>query len=267
MAKLKLYAIPTLLMDWANKTFGVISALSLIATTAQYPAKGANLNQSVEAFGNYVIYHWQKDPKLKNFNPPQIITNVQSDTKVLGGCVSNHGGRIAQDVGGTSYCPRVNTIYVVQEQLQPFFKHFGPAAIAYVIAHEYAHYLQTAFEMEYIQPISELQADCLSGAILGQGANELEISKRDIINMAQAAYTIGSKSHGSGAQRAYAVYAGFGLSEEISCSTADMKKLAASQINDPVFKKLASQRSANGVDLDKPQTHLKSISGSLLGGV
>ena len=85
--------------------------------------------------------------------------------------------------------------------------------------------------------------------------------------MAQAAYTIGSKSHGTGAQRAYAVYAGFGLSEEISCSTADMKKLAASQINDPVFKKLASQRSANGVDLDKPQTHLKSITGSLLGGV
>jgi len=245
----------------------LLASLSLLSATTPPSTKAANLNQSVEAFGSYVLYHWQKDPKLKNFNPPQIITNVQSDTKVLGGCVSNHGGRIATDVGGTSYCPRVNTIYVVQEQLEPFFKHFGPAAIAYVIAHEYAHYLQTAFDMEYDQPVSELQADCLSGAILGQGANELEITKRDIINMAHAAYTIGSKSHGTGAQRSYAVYAGFGLSEEISCSTADMKKLAASDIDDPVFEKLASQRSANGVDLNKPQTHLKSISGSLLGGV
>ena len=251
-------------MRWAKNTIGAISALGLLVTTSNYRARSASLDQSVEAFGSYVIYHWQKDPKLKNFNPPQIITNVQSDTKVLGGCVSNHGGRLATDVGGTSYCPPTNTIYVVQEQLEPFYKHFGPAAIAYVIAHEYGHYLQTKFEMDYEQPISELQADCLSGAILGQGADELEITSRDIINMAQAAYSIGSKSHGSGAQRAYAVYAGFGQSPEITCSSADMKKLAAGKINDPVFKKLASQRSANGVDLNKPQTYLKSISGSFL---
>ena len=245
----------------------LLASLAIFSAITPAPSLAANLDKSVEAFGNYVIYHWQKDPKLKQFNPPQIITNVKADTKVLGGCVSNHGGRIAQDVGGTSYCPRVNTIYVVQEQLEPFFKHFGPAAIAYVIAHEYAHYLQTVYKIDYSQPTSELQADCLSGAILGQGAKELEITSRDIINMAQAAYAIGSKSHGSGAQRAYAVYAGFGQSGEISCSTADMKKLAANQISDPVFKKLASQRSANGVDLSKPQTHLKTISGSLLGGI
>lgn len=243
------------------------SLLGAISTLVQSPTKAANLDKSVELFGNYVIYHWQKDPELKNFNPPQIITNVKSDTKILGGCVSNHGGRIATDVGGTSYCPRVNTIYVVQKQLRPFFKHFGPAAIAYVIAHEYGHYMQTVFKFEYSQPISELQADCLSGAILGQGAKELGITSRDIINMAQAAYTIGSDSHGTGAQRAYAVYAGFGQSAEISCSTSDMKKLASGRINDPVYKQLASQRSANGVDLNKPQAHLKTISGSLLGGI
>ena len=245
----------------------LFASLVIFSAITPSASQAANLDKSVEAFGNYVIYHWQRDPKLKAFNPPQIITNVKSDTKILGGCVSNHGGRIAQDVGGTSYCSRVNTIYVVQEQLEPFFKYFGPAAIAYVIAHEYAHYLQTVFDIDYVQPVSELQADCLSGAILGQGANELEITKRDIINMAEAAYTIGSKSHGTGAQRSYAVYAGFGLSEEISCSTEDMKKLAESKINDPVFKQLASQRSANGVELDKPQTNLKSISGSLLGGI
>lgn len=254
-------------MNWKSSALSVVSILGLITTAHTQKAKADGLNKSVEAFGNYVIYHWQKDPKLREFNPPQIITNVQSDTKVLGGCVSNHGGRIAQDIGGTSYCSRVNTIYVVQEQLEPFYEHFGPAAIAYVIAHEYSHYLQHSFGMEYTQPVSELQADCLSGAILGQGANELEITTRDIINMSQAAYTIGSKSHGTGAQRAYAVYAGFGQSPEITCSTSDMTKLSTNQINDPVFKKLASQRSAEGVDLNKPQKYLKSISGSLLDGV
>ena len=254
-------------MNWVKRTCGAISVLGLLVASVKCPAKSATLNQSVEVFGNYLIYHWQKDSRLNKFNPPQIITNVQSDTKVLGGCVSNYGGRIATDVGGTSFCPKVNTIYVVQEQLEPLFRYFGPAAIAYVIAHEYAHYIQTSFGLEYVQPASELQADCISGAILGQGSNELGITNKDIINMALAAYTIGSKSHGTGAQRAYAVYAGFGLSEEISCSVSDMNKLAKNQIYDPSFKKLIRQRSASGIDLDKPPTNLKSISGSFLGGV
>ena len=245
-------------------SISLFTTLSLATATTPSSTKAADLNQSVEVFGQYVMYHWQKDPRLKKFNPPQIITNVQSSTKILGGCISNYGGRVATDVGGTSYCPRVNTIYIVQEQLEPLFRYFGPAAIAYVIAHEYAHYIQTSFGLEYVQPVSELQADCISGAILGQGGNELGITNQDIINMALAAYTIGSKSHGTGAQRAYAVYAGFGLSEEISCSVSDMKKLAKNQIYDPSFKKLNRQRSASGIDLDKPPTNLKSISGSFL---
>jgi|GEM_PF-1527287 hypothetical protein len=222
-----------------------------------------DINNSVETFGNYILYHWQKDPELSKFNPPQIITNVDSKTKVLGACVSNYNGRIAQDVGGTSYCSRSNTIYVVQDQLSPLFKYFGPTSIAYVISHEYGHYLQTVFQIPYKKVVSELQADCMSGAILGQGASELGITSRDMINMSQAAYTIGDPDHGSGAQRAYAVYAGFGLSAEITCSTSDMEKLSLNKIKDPVFKKLASKRSAEGIDLSKPQSHLRSISASL----
>ncbi len=245
----------------------MVLGFAFFPSTPSSSNAASSLDKSVEAFGGYVLYHWQQDPKLKQFNPPQIITNVQSNTKVLGGCVSNSNGKIGTDVGGTSYCARSNTIYVVQEQLEPFYKHFGPAAIAYVIAHEYGHYLQNIFEMPYKKAVSELQADCLSGAILGQGADELEITRRDIIDMTQAAYTIGSESHGSSSQRAYAVYAGFGLSPEITCSTSDMIKLSKNNIKDHVFRKMASQRSADGVDLNKPQTHLKSISGSLLDGV
>ncbi|MEN9541474.1 MAG: hypothetical protein RLZZ459_1565 [Cyanobacteriota bacterium] len=237
---------------------GLAMSMSIGASAAP------SLDSSVEAFGSYVLYHWQQDPKLKKHNPPQIITNVKSDTKVLGGCVATHNGRISADVGGTSYCPRSNTIYVVQDQLAPLYKYFGSAAIAYVIAHEYGHYLQSVFGIGYQKIVSELQADCLSGAILGQGAKELNITSRDIINMAQAAYSIGSDSHGTGAQRAYAVYAGFGQSAEMTCSTADIRKLALGQIKDPIYGQMASRRSLNGVDLDRPQTYLRSISGSLL---
>lgn len=241
------------------------AACLLFTPSLTKEAKSADLDRSVEAFGSYVLYHWNKDKKLRNYPAPQIITNLDANTKILGACVSNYNGKLATDIGGTSYCRRSNTIYVVQSQIAPLYEHFGPAAVAYVIAHEYGHYLQSVFDIPYLKTISELQADCLSGAILGQGAKVLDITARDIINMAQAAYTIGSTSHGSGAQRAYAVYAGFGLSPEITCSTKDMQKLAANQVKDPTFKKLSAKRSADGINLDRPQSNLKSISGSLLG--
>ena len=245
---------------------GLFTAASLpLLPPVGVNAKNPSLDESVEAFGSYVLYHWNKDKKLSEYQPPQIITNISSDTKVLGACVSTYNGRSATDVGGTSYCSTSNTIYVVQNQIAPLYKYFGPAAVAYIIAHEYGHYIQSVFGMPYIRTVSELQADCLSGAILGQGANVLGITSGDIINMAEAAYTIGSTSHGSGAQRAYAVYAGFGLSSELSCSTADMQKLAASNVKDPMFMKLSSRRGLSAVNSDQPQIHLRSISGSLLG--
>lgn len=244
----------------------VFTAVSLIMTTSfTQEARSADLDRSVEAYGSYVLYHWNKDEKLRNHPAPQIITNLDPNTKILGACVSNYNGKLATDIGGTSYCARSNTIYVVQSQIDPLYKHFGPAAVAYVVAHEYGHYLQSVFAIPYRKVISELQADCLSGAILGQGAKVLDITARDIINMARAAYTIGSTSHGSGAQRAYAVYAGFGLSPEITCSAKDMQKLAANQVKDPTFRKLSTKRSTEGIDLDRPQSHLRSISGSLFG--
>lgn len=245
---------------------GLFAAAPLpLLASVDVKASNPSLDESVEAFSSYVLYHWNKDKKLSEYQPPQIITNISPDTKVLGACVSTYNGRSATDVGGTSYCSTSNTIYIVQNQIAPLYKHFGPAAVAYIIAHEYGHYIQSVFAIPYVRTVSELQADCLSGAILGQGANVLGITSGDIINMAEAAYTIGSTSHGSGAQRAYAVYAGFGLSSELSCSSTDMQKLAASNIKDPMFTKLSSRRGVSAVDSDQPQIHLRSISGSLLG--
>ncbi len=44
----------------------------------------------------------------------------------------------------------------------------GDAALAYIVAHEYAHAMQTAYGFQpRITPISELQADCLAGVYIG----------------------------------------------------------------------------------------------------
>ena len=67
--------------------------------------------------------------------------------------------------------------------------------------------------------------------------------------MALAAYGIGSASHGSGAQRSYALMAGMGI-VNYGCTTEEMYRLSNNDINDPIFKKLRNTRSGSGgVDL------------------
>ncbi len=243
------------------------SILCLVLIDASsHKVKSSTINESVETFGIYVLKHWKSDPELKKFDPPQIVTNVSSGTKILGSCVSKINGKIADDIGGTAYCGSTNTIFVVQDELKPLFKFYGSAAVGYVLAHEYGHYLQEKFNFEYQPIVSELQADCLSGAILGQGAKELDISFEDIISMSQAAYTIGSPSHGTSAQRAYAVYAGFGQSPEITCTIKDIEYLAEGKVKDPLYQDMVSRkRSSNNLNFNQAQEYLRSISGSLFG--
>jgi len=223
----------------------------------------SDIQNAVVQFGTYILKHWRNDKNLRSYNPPQIITNISSTTEILGGCVGVSEGRVSRDVGGTSYCPASNTIYVVQEQIRPLFKYFGRASTAYILAHEYGHYIQAVLDIPYKKVVSELQADCLSGSILGQGYRELGITPNDIVNMAMTAYSIGSTTHGTGAQRAYAVYTGFGYSNEIKCTAKDMDKLSKNQISDPMFIKLAAQRSGETKANYGKQEYLQSISGSL----
>ncbi|MCP9826458.1 hypothetical protein [Synechococcus sp. EJ6-Ellesmere] len=227
------------------------------------PAIGKDMDSSIEAFSEYLIRHWSQDPKLKKFPPPQIITNIKSDSKVIGGCIGINDGQLSNDVGGTSYCSSTNTIFVVPDQIEPLHRFFGRAAVNYVLAHEYGHYLQNLFQISGEPVVMELQADCLAGAIIGQGYEELKVTQQDIVNMALTAYSIGDKSHGAGPQRAYAVYTGLGQSDELTCKKEDIAKLSLGQIQDPVFKKVTQQRSAGEVQFNGKGPNLRTISGSM----
>lgn len=248
-------------------TLGVSGSFPALAQGQPDPAtEPAGLQELVEGFSAYLLEHWQKDPKLKDTPPPQIITGISSKSTVFGGCIGiNATGKLTREVGGTSYCPPTNTIFVVQEQLQRYREAFGDIAVGYALAHEYGHYLQNRFQLDAEIVPMELQADCLAGAILGQNYQQLGLTQYDIITMADLAYKLGDETHGTGAQRAYAVYTGLGHSRELTCATGDMIKLSKNQVTDPRLATLSTWRSAGAKPFSIPDrgSQLKSISGSL----
>ena len=223
------------------------------------------INQAIDRFASHLLLLWRKDPELSKVPPPQIIANVRADTKVYGGCTGIIANQVRLEVGGTSYCPGTNTIFVVVDQLRPLYELFGAAAIGYALAHEYGHYIQANLQIKGDTKLLELQADCLSGAILGQNSAAVGIRQADVAAIAQSAYAVGDPTHGTGDQRSFAVYSGLGQSSELSCTLTDMAKLANNQVRDPRFGSLNSLRSSGGTPAPYAPRgpHLRSISGSL----
>ena len=115
---------------------------------------------------------------------------------------------------GSAYCPLDHTIFITTDDINRAYW-YGDAALAYIVAHEYAHAMQTAFGfMPRITPISELQADCLAGLYLGVIPNVV-FDTSDLLEIGNLAYSIGdydtwgAQHHGTPQQRMKAV--SFGL--------------------------------------------------------
>ena len=135
----------------------------------------------------------------KNKYTPQLYWNIKEGT--LGGC-----GQIL----GSQYCPRNHTIYITQNHIQLAYQ-YGDAALAYIVAHEYAHAMQVAFKIMPRQAhAAELQADCLAGAYFGAIPN-IEFDLKDAFEAASLAHKIGdyhftsAKHHGTPEQRYKAI--------------------------------------------------------------
>jgi uncharacterized protein len=124
-------------------------------------------------------------------------------------------GRLVSSCGritGSAYCPADHALFITTDHIAVAYQH-GDAALAYVIAHEYAHAMQMAFGLMPRQTrISELQADCLAGAYLGSLPN-LIFDRSDIREIASLAYRLGDYTwgrghHGTPRQRVNAVRRG-----------------------------------------------------------
>lgn len=125
---------------------------------------------------------------------------------------------VARWCRSTYYRPSNATICFSKPFMQGLAQKVGDAAVAYVVAHEYAHHLQANITglLQRAQGNTlriELQADCFAGRILGS-INNLAFDNQDIREMLTAASMLGdheydSRSHhGAGENRALALRAG-----------------------------------------------------------
>ena len=215
-------------------------AASLIAITANISAAEAKdeVLQVVDQTTKFLITNWIKDDELKKVEPPQVIP-LAAGSKVYGACGEKIKG---VEVGGSAYCGTTHTIYLVPEELQAFYQAFGPSSVGYVVAHEFGHAIQAAYRVDLASPALELQADCLAGLLIRSGAQELGVTRDSVIAMANAAYRIGSESHGSGAQRSYALLSGMGVFKG-TCKSEAIQQLADGLNKDSDYLELISQRS------------------------
>ena len=245
------------------KKLFVFVAFAVFAGASSAVAVEGSIKDVIGKTASFLVRDWVTDPEFKEYLPPQVLS-VPRGTQVFGGCGAYVKG---DEVAGSSYCPITNTIFLEPQQLSFFYENFGPSSIAYVVAHEFGHAIQARYgDLEGRSVVEvELQADCLAGVLIDIGSEELNITRQDTIQMAQAAYAIGDPTHGTGAQRAYALMSGMGV-VEAGCSKKEMLALKNDRISDPLYKKLMTTRSGTaGVDLD--QTPYPKTLGSFVNGL
>ena len=175
---------------------------------------------------------------------PQIIS-LNPNSKILYGCSSRNNSK---NIGGSSYCSFSNTIFLTNDQLKFFYEEKGKSGIAYLMAHEFAHAVQHAVFNELDNPAKELQADCIAGIFT---SSMLNISRSEMLSLAQLSLHLGSDVHGTGSQRAYALLTGLGVLEG-TCFDKDMNKLAKGKVNNKsVMRLLNSRTGLASIDIEK----------------
>ena len=149
---------------------------------------------------------------------PRVKWNVRNGT-------ASACGRIT----GSLYCPRSNTIYITRQHIKMAYQH-GDAALAYILAHEYAHAVQirSGTSIKNITKL-ELQADCLAGYYMGV-MPDVTFDRQDIEEIAGIAYQVGDyeynnqQHHGTPKERATAVLRGFqGSQQQNGIRTCQMR--------------------------------------------
>jgi uncharacterized protein len=188
-----------------------IAIVTTFATTI--PIQASDLGPEVVLKAVYIGLR-QVDTTKSN---PKVRWNVPNG-------VSSPCGRIS----GSLYCTRNNTVYITQQHIRMAYQ-YGDAALAYILAHEYSHAVQTigGFRPKNITAI-ELQADCLAGFYMGAMPN-VTFDRQDIQEIAAIAYQVGDyefnnrQHHGTPKQRAQAVLLGFQASQTNGISACKVR--------------------------------------------
>lgn len=102
---------------------------------------------------------------------PTLVV-IPSGGSVGSPCVDVNGDGVQRD-RSFDYCPTDNTVYIGQNTLWDAYRQFHAAGALSGLAHEYGHFLQSIKQVPLPQTASdtirnENQADCFSGAFIGQ---------------------------------------------------------------------------------------------------
>ena len=217
--------------------------LLLFAWNFFIPNAKAEMEPFIESTAEYFTELWFQTPVLEKMKPPQIIS-LDSDSKILIGCRNKDNSK---NIGGSSYCSFSNTIFLTNDQLDFFFELKGKSGIAYLMAHEFAHAVQHAVSSELDNPAKELQADCIAGIFT---SSMLNISRAEMLSLAQLSLHLGSDDHGTGSQRAYALLTGLGVIEG-TCFDNDIINLAKGKIkNKSIMRLLNSRSNLESIDIE-----------------
>ena len=138
--------------------------------------------------------------------PSPVFSVGLQGQKAKTDCINTH-------VDGSYFCPANNEIVIEPVQVENLRKKFGDGAVLFVLAHEYAHFMQWKLSTRLKPPYHELQADCISGAILLSGETSaietMGITADDAYEMVETAYDVGGGHiHGTSEQRANAFISG-----------------------------------------------------------
>jgi uncharacterized protein len=189
-----------------------IAIITVIGTTQ--PLRSTELGPEVVL---NAVYQGLRKVDVTRANP-RVRWNVRNGT-------SSPCGRVS----GSLYCPRSNTIYITQQHIKMAYQ-YGDAALAYILAHEYAHAAQIAggSRLRNITQI-ELQADCLAGYYMSV-MPDVSFDDKDIEEIARIAFQVGDyefnnrQHHGTPKERALAVLTGFqGAQQENGMATCQIR--------------------------------------------
>jgi hypothetical protein len=148
----------------------------------------------------------------------QEIHGFQATPEMYFGVAAGRYRSSCGRIDGSAYCPADHALFITTRDIDMAYRH-GDAALAFVVAHEYAHAMQAAFGfMPRDTPMAELQADCLAGVYLGSMPN-VSFEPGDIDEIGLLAYRLGDygwgrQHHGTPRQRLNAVVRGLQASRQ-----------------------------------------------------
>jgi predicted metalloprotease len=211
-------------------------------TSPTVRSRGRNEPTTIEAFLTDVLRsvdrYWTATFRAADLPEPRVrYAWIAPEASVLTACGVPADGSVAL------YCSADDTIYVGQQfaadlyegvlrglpgEAAGFGRAAGDFAVAYVLAHEYAHNLQHELGVfnNQVGPTArpfELQADCLAGAWAYSVYAEGELAAGDLEEATNAALAVGdfdvgnAQHHGTPTERRDAVLAGFNSGDPSAC--------------------------------------------------